>query len=222
MPHPPIQHVTVYCSSSNRIHPDYLLLGQHVGEGLARSGKSLVYGGGKLGIMGTAAKACRNAGGRVVGIITTLLAEAEQMDPENHENVVVETMSERKRLLEDRADAFIILPGGVGTLEEFFAVFVAKLVGEHPKPIILLNITDPDDPATRFFDPLLAMLDHVIVSRFAKPAIMELLHVCNSTNELMVTLSDLDASPAPDPGDRRRFMPGLPDTALSTHNIAAP
>lgn len=218
---PPISHVTVYCSSSNRLHPDYLEIARAIGDGLARSKRTLVYGGGKLGMMGVCAKACREAGGRVVGIITCLLAEAEQMDPDNHENVVVQTMSERKQLLEERADAILVLPGGIGTLEEFFAVFVGKLVGEHEKPIILANIRDPDDPSTRYFDPLLGMLDHVITSRFAKPAAMELLHICEDSDQIMQTLAELDRRPPATLGDRRRFMPGLPDPELSQPNPTA-
>lgn len=221
MPNHELQNVTVYCSSSYRLHEDYFTIARRIGEGLARTGRTLVYGGGKLGMMGVCAKSCRDAGGHVVGIITTYLAEAEQMDPENHENIVVQTMNERKRLLEDRADAIIILPGGVGTLEEFFAVFVAKLVGEHEKPIIIANVPDPDDPSSRYYDPLIAMLEHVITSSFAKPAIMELVHICDSTDQVIQTLDRLDQSPSTQLGDRRRFMPGLPDPA-QPHQDSAP
>lgn len=169
----------------------------------------MIYGGGKLGMMGAVASSCRRAGGRVVGIITDRLRDAEQMDPENDENVVVATMRERKALLESRGDAILVLPGGVGTLEEFFEVFVGKLVGEHEKPIVLLNMPDPDNTGG-YYDPLLAMFRHVIASRFAKAAMMELLDVCETPEEAIAALDRHERNGA-SIGDRRRFMPGLPE-----------
>ena len=202
--------VTVYCSSSSYLHEDYLESARTMGRLLATSGRSVVYGGGKLGMMGAVSESCRGAGGRVVGIITERLRDAEQMDPENDENIVVKTMRERKALLESRADALLVLPGGVGTLEEFFEVFVGKLVGEHDKPIILLNLNDPDN-AGGFYDPLLAMFEHVIASRFAKAAMMDLMDVCATPEEAIEAFDRHEQDPAGrDVGDRRRFMPGLP------------
>ena len=117
--------VTVYCSSSPRVDPSFVAVAREVGTLLGESGRELVYGGGSQGLMGEVARSCRDAGGRVVGIITERLRDAELLDDENHENIVVATMRERKRLLEDRGDAFLILPGGVGTL----AIQLAKSLG---------------------------------------------------------------------------------------------
>lgn len=202
-----IQSVAVYCSSSSQVHSQYRAIAREVGAGLAKSGRTVVYGGGKLGMMGEVSKATREAGGHVVGIITTRLRDSEQLDPENHENIVVETMSERKAIMVDRSDAIAVLPGGLGTLEEFFEALVGRLVGEHDKPILILNSMDPVD-GTGFYAPLLAMLEHIKHSRFAARSIDELFDVCQSTEELLAAL-DRHAKKPVELGDRRRFMPGL-------------
>ncbi|MEO1130807.1 MAG: TIGR00730 family Rossman fold protein [Planctomycetota bacterium] len=209
----PIRNVTVYCSSSSRLHTSYLNVARDFGALLASSGRTLVYGGGGLGMMGACARSCREAGGHVVGIITERLRDAEQMDPNNHENIVVGTMRERKALLESRADAVVVLPGGVGTLEEFFEVFVGRLVGEHDKPVILVNTPDPTSGGG-FYDPLQDMLEHVIASGFAKADIRDLLDICSTPDEVIDVLSNYEHAPeSRNVGDRRRFMPGLQDDA---------
>jgi hypothetical protein len=205
-----IAAVTVYCSSSNSVHPDYFRGAREIGEGLARSSRVLVYGGGKVGLMGETARAARGAGGRVVGIITQTLKDAEQMDPDNHEVVVVETMRERKRLLEQRGDAMIVLPGGLGTLEEFFEVLVGRLLGEHDKPILILNPIDPDAadaPGTsRFYDPMLAMIDHMAAAKFAKPGVKGLFRVCDDAREVIAALDAAERAPR-EAVDRKRLVP---------------
>lgn len=191
----PIQSVTVYCSSSTKLAPEYHESARVLGTGLARSGRTLVYGGGKVGLMGEVAKSCRDAGGRVVGIITHRLRDAEQMDPDNHETLVVATMRERKAILESRGDAMVVLPGGLGTLEEFFEILVGRLLGEHTKPIIIVNTPDPDmlqrtGQATRFYDPLLEMVDHLIAGRFANPGVRALFHVRETAEDALALLDD--------------------------------
>jgi len=185
-----IGSVTVYCSSSNALHADYFAEARALGEGLARSGRTLVYGGGSVGLMGEAARSCREAGGRVVGIITERLKAAEQMNRANSENIVVSTMRERKRLLESRGDAIVVLPGGLGTLEEFFEVLVGRLLGEHGKPIVLVNAADPDAPG-RYYDPLLEMLGHMIRSRFAREGVLGLFEVCEDSRGALAVLDEL-------------------------------
>jgi uncharacterized protein (TIGR00730 family) len=211
-----IRSVAVYCSSSSQVHPHYRAVAREVGAAIARSGRTVVYGGGKLGMMGEVSKAARGAGGRVVGIITTRLRDSEQLDPDNHENIVVDTMSRRKAMMVERSDAIAVLPGGLGTLEEFFEALVGRLVGEHDKPVVILNTMDPVD-GTGFYAPLLAMLEHIKHARFAARSIDELFDVCLSTQELLTAL-DRHASRPTSLGDRRRFMPGLAlpaDTNLS-------
>ena len=186
-PKPPLS-IAIYCSSSASVEPHFLAVAREVGAMIGSSGRQLVYGGGSQGLMGAVASSCRDAGGRVVGIITERLREAELFDEANHENIVVQTMRERKRLLEERSDAFLILPGGLGTLEEFFEVLVGRLLGEHTKPIALVNPSDPMDAPLVYHDdgghstsgywaPLLAMFDHMVHNRFMKPGVRSLFAV---------------------------------------------
>lgn len=202
-----IAAVSVYCSSSNTVHQDYFRAARDIGTAIARASRVLIYGGGKVGLMGETARAARAANGRVVGIITQTLIDAEQMDPENHEVVVVETMRERKRLLEQRADAMIVLPGGLGTLEEFFEVLVGRLLGEHHKPIIIFNPRDPDaQDHAGFYDPMLSMIDHMIAGRFAKPGVRTLFTVCKSAAEVAEALNQAERQPRI-PADRKTLVP---------------
>lgn len=204
-----INAVTVYCSSSNSIHPDYARTAAEIGRLIAESGRSLVYGGGSVGMMGHAARACRDAGGHVVGIITEKLRDAEQMDPENQEVIVVPTMRERKRLMEERGDCFVILPGGLGTLEEFFEILVGRILGEHTKPLALVNMPDPDDPGTNFFDPMLAMFDHMITSRFAKPGVLTMFSVTPTASSVLAQIDSWERDGVPE-ADTRRLVPSAP------------
>lgn len=210
---PRIGAVTVYCSSSNDLRGEYVSVAEAIGAGLARSGRTLVYGGGRVGLMGAASRACRAGGGRVVGIITERLKRAEQLDPENHENIVVGTMRERKALLESRGDAMIVLPGGLGTLEEFFEILVGRLLGEHGKPIIMVNSADPDAPG-RYYDPLIAMFDHMIRSRFARRGVMTLFDVCDTPEEALGRLDSLERRPFPSEiAETSHLMPTPPASA---------
>jgi uncharacterized protein (TIGR00730 family) len=172
---------------------------------IGASGREMVYGGGSQGLMGAVARSCREAGGRVVGIITERLREAELFDPANDENIVVDSMRERKRLLEARSDSFLILPGGLGTLEEFFEVLVGRLLGEHTKPIALVNPSDPMDapmgyhddtgqPVTGYWAPLLGMFDHMVHNRFMKPAVRTLFAVHSAPEQAIRALEQMAAA----------------------------
>jgi len=212
--------VTVYCSSSNDLRGEYLAVATEIGSGLARSGRTLVYGGGRVGLMGAASKACREGGGRVVGIITERLKQAEQLDPENHENIVVGTMRERKALLETRGDAMMVLPGGLGTLEEFFEILVGRLLGEHAKPIIVVNSADPDAPG-RYYDPLIAMFDHMIRSRFARRGVMTLFDVCDTAEEALARLDAFERRPFPsEVAQTSHLMPTPPPSVRNAKSAA--
>jgi len=185
MPSKQISAITVYCSASTRIDESYHADARRLGELMGEHALDLVYGGGKIGLMGTLAKACRQHGRRVTGIITERLKELEQLDPDNHENIVVSTMRERKALMESRGDAMVILPGGFGTLEEFFEVLVGRYLGEHENPIYLLNAPDHHDGGGRYYDPLLTMLDHMVDNRFAGDAIRGMFEVFETPDALV-------------------------------------
>jgi uncharacterized protein (TIGR00730 family) len=122
-----------------------------VGQWIGEHGGQLIYGGGKAGLMGVVAKATLNAGGRVVGIIPKTLIERELAFDQCHELIVVDTMHERKQLMANRADAFLALPGGLGTLEELFEVWTWRQLGYHNKSIGILNTSN-------YFDPLLSFI----------------------------------------------------------------
>jgi len=182
------ESVTVYCSSSETLHADYYRAASALGAGLAERGLRLVYGGGKVGMMGAIARACRDAGGTVTGVITERLRDAEQLDEENQEVLVVGTMRERKAILESRADAIIVLPGGLGTMEEFFEILVGRLLGEHDKPIALVNLDDPGSPG-RFFDPLVSLIEHMVAGGFAKPGVKALFHLSETVEDALEWLA---------------------------------
>ena len=156
--------IAVYCASSDRIPAADLALAAELGEAIARRGHTLVTGGGSVSMMGAVGRAARAAGGHTVGVIPDALVAMEVADSESDELVLVRTMRERKREMDDRADAFVVLPGGIGTLEEFFEVWTAAYLGMHAKPVVVL---DPDG----FYAPLWAWLEELetrgFVRRFA-------------------------------------------------------
>lgn len=156
-----IRAVTVYCSSSRHVAPEYFEAARELGGEIARAGWQLVYGGNHIGCMGALADAARAAGGEVIGVTPQILLDQGIADDCCEELVVTPGMRERKALLEERGDAFVTLPGGLGTLEEVFEIIVGRVLGSHLKPIVLLNVAG-------YFDRLLAMIDHGIEQRFIK------------------------------------------------------
>ncbi|MFO0830084.1 MAG: TIGR00730 family Rossman fold protein [Phycisphaerales bacterium] len=179
--------ITVFCSSSTILEPHFARAARRVGEELARRGLVLVYGGGSIGLMGETARAAKAAGGRVEGIITQQLLDLEQGWTGCDELVVVDSMRERKRLLEARGDAFVVLPGGLGTYEEFFEILVSRYLGNHPKPIGVVN----DDG---YYDPLVALIEHGIDHKFIRPSVRELLAIHADPIELLNILLDRAAT----------------------------
>lgn len=169
----PIRSVTIYCSSSNKLADFFLDAARELGRAVAGEGWTLIYGGNAVGMMGTLADAARSAGGKVVGVTPQLFLDKAVADQNCHELIVTENMRDRKAVMESRADAFIALPGGLGTLEEFFEIVCGRQLGYHNKPIVLLNIAG-------FYDPLLAMIDHAAGLNFVRPRARELYHVATS------------------------------------------
>ncbi|MCP2273336.1 hypothetical protein LV75_005865 [Actinokineospora diospyrosa] len=134
--------VAVYCGSHTSVPRSYLDLADEVGAGIAARGWTLVWGGSAVSMMGSVARATKRGGSRTVGVIPRALVDLEVADPSADELIVVDTMRERKREMDDRADAFLALPGGLGTCEELFEVWTSRYLGMHTKPVVLL---DPDD-----------------------------------------------------------------------------
>ncbi len=152
----------VFCGSSPGARPDYAEAATALGRLLAARGIRLVYGGGNVGIMGVLADACLGAGGEVVGVIPRQLWELEVGHTGATEMHVVASMHERKALMSELADAFVALPGGIGTMEEFFEVWTWGQLGLHAKPCGLLD-------AGGYFEPLIRFLDHMVEERFLRP-----------------------------------------------------
>jgi uncharacterized protein (TIGR00730 family) len=160
----------VYCGSRTGTEPAFLDVARSVGRWIGERRGQLVYGGGNNGLMGIIADATLEAGGRVVGIIPDALVEREFAKLDCTELHVVDTMHERKRMMAERADAFLALPGGIGTLEEIFEVWTWRQLGYHDKPVGLLN-------ALGYFDPLLAFLDSSVRHGLMNDWQMELVQV---------------------------------------------
>lgn len=160
-----MKSITVYCSASTGLEPIYYETAERVGRAIAERGIELVYGGGGIGLMGSVARSCKAAGGRVTGVITEHLLTMEQGWSGCDELLVVPTMRERKHGMIERAEGFLVLPGGIGTYEEFFEVLVGRLLEEHPHPIGILNDQN-------YFEPLVSILEHGIEHRFiARPTL---------------------------------------------------
>ncbi|MEV6431220.1 TIGR00730 family Rossman fold protein [Nocardia sp. NPDC051463] len=159
--------VCVYCSASTA-DPAHIGLAARVGTEIARRGWQLVSGGGHVSMMGAVATAARAGGANTIGVIPKHLVHKEVADVDADELVVTDTMRQRKQVMEDRADAFLTLPGGIGTLEEFFETWTGGYLGQHDKPVVIL---DQDGFYTGLFRWLDELYDRKFVSQFARDRI---------------------------------------------------
>ncbi len=155
-------NICIYCGSAVGLKAEYADSARRVGQALARQGFGLVYGGGRVGLMGIVADAVLAGGGPVIGVIPEPLATKEIAHDGLTELHIVADMHERKAMMARRSAAFLTLPGGIGTFEEFFETLSWSVLGLHQKPLGILNVAG-------YFDPLLAMLDHAISERFVRP-----------------------------------------------------
>lgn len=173
-----LRNVCVYCGSSEGHNPVFAEAGDRFGRILARSGIGLVYGGGSIGIMGTVARAVLAEGGRVTGVIPEFLCKFEIPLHEVTELIVTESMHERKQLMFEKSDAFVALPGGIGTLEETVEMLTWAQLGRHRYPIVLVNIDG-------FWDPLIDLFDHMISEGFAKQNVRQIYHVVDRVDAVL-------------------------------------
>jgi uncharacterized protein (TIGR00730 family) len=180
----------VYCGSRAGDRPEFAALARQVGTWIGSHGGQLVYGGGTNGLMGILAGATLAAGGRVVGVIPKALVEKELAYKGCTELHIVETMHDRKRIMAERADAFLALPGGIGTLEELFEVWTWRQLGYHDKPIGLLNMDG-------YFDSLLAFLNSAVRDGFMGQWLMELICTGSEAAPLLETLIQTAGLPGP-------------------------
>jgi uncharacterized protein (TIGR00730 family) len=177
----PAFSVCVYCGSRSGALPLYAEVAQQVGRWIGTHGGQLVYGGGKNGLMGLVAQATAQAGGRVVGIIPQALQTLENTRTDCDELHVVDTMHERKRMMAERADVFLALPGGIGTFEEFFEVWTWRQLGYHDKPVGLLNTSG-------YYDGLIGFAQHSANQGFLSPWQLDLITTGDEPEALLQTL----------------------------------
>ncbi len=158
--------VCVYCGARPGQRASYMASAAELGHVLAEAGWRLVYGAGDVGLMGNVARAAQAAGGETFGVIPVHLVEMEVGKTDLTQYVVTETMHERKKVMFMNADAVVVLPGGAGSLDEFFEALTWRQLGLHEKPIILLNIDG-------YWDPLVGLLNHVVSEGFAAPSLLD-------------------------------------------------
>lgn len=183
--------VCVYCGSRAGLDSRFAEVAREIGLWIGAHGGQLVYGGGRNGLMGVVADAALAAGGRVTGIIPKSMVEKEWGHTGCSELLVVDTMHERKRLMAERADAFVALPGGIGTLEEFFEAWTWRQLGYHNKPVGLLNVGG-------YYDGLLTFLQTSVAQDFMAPWQMDLIRTSSSVPELLAELvQNAGMAPAP-------------------------
>ena len=186
----PAFSICVYCGSRPGNSPEFVATAQAVGRWIGEQGGQLVYGGGRAGLMGEVADATLAAGGRVVGVIPRALVEREHAHRGCTELHVVETMHERKRLMAEHADAFIALPGGIGTFEELFETWTWRQLGYHDKPLGLLNLDG-------YYDAMLTFIRHSIASGFMNEFQWDLIDTDRDADSLLKRLVTAAGFPAP-------------------------
>ena len=185
-----MKRLCIYCGSSPGSRPEYAAAALDCGRTLAQRGIGIVYGGGNTGMMGKVANAALEAKGEVIGVIPHHLADKELAHDGATQMIRVNSMHERKQLMADLSDGFIILPGGIGTLEELFETYTWLQLGLHSKPIGILNVAG-------FFDHMLVFLDHMVADRFLKPEHRLMLIVDSDVERLLQRMA---AFVAPDAG----------------------
>ncbi|SMC41929.1 TIGR00730 family Rossman fold protein [Primorskyibacter flagellatus] len=175
--------VCVYCGSRSGDDPAFHDEAENLGTALAAEGWRLVYGAGDVGLMGVVARAAQAAGGDTFGVIPEHLLRAEVGKVDLTRFIVTETMHERKKVMVMNADAIVVMPGGAGSLDEFFEVLTWRQLGLHAKPIVLLNVNG-------YWDPLQALLDHVIARGFADASLAAFVTSATSARDVTQTLRD--------------------------------
>ena len=179
--------VCLFCGSSDLSDPAYTEAARAFGRLTAAAGWRLVYGGGGVGLMGASARAAHEAGGRVLGVMPGFLRSRERLFDEV-ETLIVPSMHERKTIMYDQSDAFVVAPGGVGTLEEVIEVLSWKRLDLHSKPVIFLNLNG-------FWEPLLAVMEHSIAEKMTPASFRQAWVVCDTVEAAIVAMQGADDMP---------------------------
>ena len=179
--------VCLFCGSAEAVAPEYLQAARDFGEQTAQAGWRLVYGGGGVGLMGASARSAHAAGGRVLGVMPGFLRSRERLF-DDVETLVVTSMHERKTIMYDQSDAFVVAPGGVGTLEEVIEVLSWKRLDLHHKPVIFLNLNG-------FWEPLMAVMDHSIAEGMTPATFKQAWQICDTVQEAITAMKAADNVP---------------------------
>lgn len=177
---------TVFCGSSSGSKTSFKTFAHELGKELASLKIGVVYGGAKVGLMGAVADGALENNGEVIGVLPTFLQDVELGHPNLSELYIVKTMHERKAKMDELSDGIIALPGGYGTLEEFFEMLTWAQLGLHKKPVALLNVEG-------FYNPLLKMIDEMVMSGFLKSENRDMIIVADNVNELLVKMANYEA-----------------------------
>lgn len=187
---PQLKALCVFCGSQFGDNPAYRGAAEALGKALAAHNAALVYGGGKVGLMGACADGVLSGGGRVVGVIPTFLRDKELAHTNAQEMIVVPDMHTRKRIMFERADAFCILPGGIGTLDEFFEIITWRQLHVHNKPIVILNVDG-------YWDHMKGLLETIITRGFAHQGHDQLVDFVTTAEDVIPTIEAELSAPKP-------------------------
>ncbi|WP_416896580.1 MAG: TIGR00730 family Rossman fold protein [Minwuia sp.] len=178
-----LKSICVYCGSSSRAAPDFLDAAERLGRLIGSSGRALVYGGGRLGLMGRVADGALSEGGRVIGIIPEHLHKVEVQHDDVTELLIVDTMHTRKAEMVRRSDGFVVLPGGIGTLDELIEILSWRQLGLHGKPIVIVD-------QHGYFTPFRQLMDHIVAENFAAPAVADYVSYVDTVEAAVDALED--------------------------------
>lgn len=192
-------NICVYGASSNEIDAAYLQAGEELGYAMAKRGHGLVFGGGQKGLMGASARGMTRGNGTIIGVAPRFFDVEGVLYQPCTEFIFTETMRERKAIMEERADAFVMTPGGIGTFEEFFEILTLRQLGRHEKPIAVLNTND-------YYAPLRQMLEQAMEQKFMRP---ECRGLCAFFDDPETLLDYLESDPVvtADPSKLREVLP---------------
>ena len=179
-------NICIYGASSNIIDDIYFEKTEKLAEKLGRMGYGLVFGGGTNGLMGAAARGFKKADSEIIGVAPSFFNVDGVLYPECSELIYTETMRERKKIMEEKADAFIAVPGGIGTFDELFEILTLKQLGQHKKPVVIFNINN-------YYDSLDAFLQNAVDNRFMTKESKEMLPIFNTDDEIIDYLKNYDS-----------------------------
>lgn len=192
--------ICVYCGSRNTVPAEFLEAGARFGKMMAEKNTRLVYGGGDCGIMGAVANSVLKAGGKVTGVFPYHLQDIEKEHTGLTEIILVDTMHERKQIMFERSDAFVVLPGGFGTMDETFEIITWRQLGLHTKPIIICNLKG-------YWDPWVKFTDHMLKMGFASPETAKYYKVVTTLEEVFPAIEAMNREAATHNGHKHnRFM----------------